>query len=382
MPATPLFRPSRPTLAALTLLLALGFAAALAWVLSGPGLLKPNGEPITADFGIFYVAGRLGAAAYDWRQVSDAFTAAFGVDSGGVSWNYPPPLLLVMTALAALPYPAAALLWVGGGLAAFVLVIRRAAPGPAWLLAALAFPGTTTNLMSGQTGLWVTAALGAGLLLLERRPALAGLALSALALKPNLAVLLPVALVAGGHWRALAAAAAGTAALAVVGLAGFGWAAWEGFFANMAVVSGWGEQGLLRFHRMPAVFAQARQLGLDAGAARALQAVAAVAAAGAVFWAWRRPRSAPLKGAALAAAIPLVPPYAFDYDLALLILPILWLAADMAARRHHPAEPFVPLAAWVAAVLPGAATEHLPLHPGLPLSVALVVAALWRSLRR
>ena len=46
-------------------------------------------------------------------------------------------------------------------------------------------------------------------LLIDTRPRLAGLLLGLLCYKPHLALLAPVALVAGGHWRTFAAAALG-----------------------------------------------------------------------------------------------------------------------------------------------------------------------------
>jgi len=357
--------------------LVLALLAAGAWALSGPGLLKPNGEPVLADFGIFHTAGRLGVDAYDWRVVTAAYQAFFGVAVGGVSWNYPPPLLLPMSALAGLPYLAAAALWLAGGLAAYAAAIRLAAPGKLFLLAALAYPGTITNLASGQTGLWVTAALGAGLALLPRRPVAAGALLAAVALKPSLAVLLPLALLAGGERRALAGFALAGAGLLLVGFAGYGYAGYAGFFANLGVVAGWGDEGLLPLWRIPTVFAQARQVGLGPAAAEALQIVAGVAAAAAVVWCWRRRH--PLRAAVLVAAVPLATPYAFDYDLAMLILPVLWLWRDLLVRGARPAESWTVLAAWTVAVIPGAAAQHLPLHPGLPLTVALLLLALRRT---
>jgi len=54
----------------------------------------------------------------------------------------------------------------------------------------------------------LTAALaGAALLSLERRPILAGVFIGLLAIKPHLALLFPVALIAIGAWRTLLAAA-------------------------------------------------------------------------------------------------------------------------------------------------------------------------------
>ena len=56
--------------------------------------------------------------------------------------------------------------------------------------------------------------VGGGLLLLDRRPVLAGILFGALCYKPHFGMLIPVALAASGRWRAFGAAAASAAASA------------------------------------------------------------------------------------------------------------------------------------------------------------------------
>src|ERR1700744_2183526 len=85
----------------------------------------------------------------------------------------------------------------------------------AWL-AGLAAPAAYVNAMSGQNGAFTAALMGGGILLLEKRPLMAGTLLGALCIKPHLALLVPIALAAGGHWRAFFAA--GLTALALTGL--------------------------------------------------------------------------------------------------------------------------------------------------------------------
>lgn len=384
MSVAPLPELSRRQVRLAVAVLSLALLAIMAWTLSGPGPLKPNGEPVAPDFAIFYAAGRLAwaedaLAAYDWRAVSAAFDAHFGTAVDGVSWNYPPPLLLPVMALATLPYFVAAAVWTLAGIAAFVATIRLIAPEAVFMLAALVFPGTLFNILVGQNGLLVAAALGAGLALLDRRPLAAGLLLGLLSLKPNLVVLVPLALIAGGRWQALAGAAASAAVLAVAGLAAFGIEAWIGFLENLRTVTAWGDQGLLRSWRMPTVFAQLGGQGLPGGVAPAAHWAMAALAATAVVWAWRRRAPTPVKSAVLVAAIPFAPPYLFEYDLAILILPVLWLWLDGLRRGQHPAEPWVLLSVWTAAVLPPMATEAMGFHPGPLLILALLGLGLHRT---
>ena len=83
------------------------------------------------------------------------------------------------------------------------------------LLLACAFPGILANAMVGQNGFVTAALLGGALIFMERRPLLAGGLIGLLSFKPHLGILIPVALVAGGHWRVIAAAAVTVALLFV-----------------------------------------------------------------------------------------------------------------------------------------------------------------------
>jgi hypothetical protein len=58
------------------------------------------------------------------------------------------------------------------------------------------------NAVGGQNSTWTAALFGGGLSLLERRPLLAGRLLGLLIYKPQLGLLIQVALLAGRHWRA------------------------------------------------------------------------------------------------------------------------------------------------------------------------------------
>ncbi len=377
---------SRPVIVTAVVVLMLGLISGITWQLAGQGNLTPRGEPVLPDFGIFYTAGRLAlqgqaVAAYDAGTLTDAFQAFFALQPGAVSWNYPPPLLLPVAALAALPYLAAAGLWGAIGLGGLIAALRALAPGGTLLLAGLLFPGTTMALLAGQTSLLVAAALGGGLALLERRPEVAGVLLGLLVLKPNLAVLVPLALIAGGRWRALAAATGAAVLLGAISLAAFGMEPWHGFVTNLTTIAGWDAAGVLRAWRMPSVYVQAKSLGLPGGAAMAVQLAAAMGAATAVVWIWRRVQSDTLRGAVLVAAIPLASPYVFEYDLVVLILAVLLLWRDGLARGWHRGEPLGLLLVWVMAVLPPAVTESLGCHPGVLFTVLLLGLVVRRALR-
>ncbi len=118
------------------------------------------------------------------------------------STMYPPTMMLLCWPLTRLSYVPALLAWVLLGAALCAWSLSRLV---GWRMAALATVGTPAafcNLVSRQNGYFTAVLLFWGLTLTERRPVSAGLLLGTLSFKPQLGVLLPVALVAGRHWRA------------------------------------------------------------------------------------------------------------------------------------------------------------------------------------
>jgi alpha-1,2-mannosyltransferase len=69
-------------------------------------------------------------------------------------------------------------------------------------------PGLLANAVVGQNGFLSPALVGGALLLLPGSATVAGCLIGLLAFKPHLGILLPIVLVAGGYWRAIAAATA------------------------------------------------------------------------------------------------------------------------------------------------------------------------------
>jgi alpha-1,2-mannosyltransferase len=100
------------------------------------------------------------------------------------------------------------------------------------LVALLAFPAVWWNIGLGQNAFLTAALFGAATLFVDRRPILCGLCFGALCCKPHLALLVPLALAAGGHWRGFTAAAISAAALVLLSIAFVGWDTWQAFLAT------------------------------------------------------------------------------------------------------------------------------------------------------
>jgi hypothetical protein len=340
--------------------------------------------PLGFDFVAFWAASHLvlsGAAvsAYDPQLLLVAEQAGVPGFSGAAPWWYPPTFLLLVTPLALLPYLASYLAFMGGTLLGYAAVVRKAVGAPGVALPLLGFPAVFVNLYEGQNGFLTAALMGAGLLLLPRRPAAAGLVLGLLAMKPHLGVLLPLALLCGRQWRALLFTALGAAAFTALSLALFGRASLDAFLAGLPLAARMVEGGRLPLAKMPTVFAAARLLGCPAQLAYILHAGVAVAAAAAVAWVWLRCRDLSLRAAALCTGTLLVSPYLFDYDLALLGLSIAWLVRHGLEQGWRSAEREWLALAWLLPLAMPLLATPTRLQPGPLVLLVLLLLILRRA---
>src|ERR1700761_2077185 len=196
----------------------------------------PIDPPASTDFVSFYAAGKLAltgtpALAYDRAAHAAAAVAATAPNTPYHYFFYPPVYLLLCAPLALLPYLAAFYSFQAFSLAAWLLMMGRVldARGAAWCLPVLAYPAVFWTLGLGQNAFLTAALLGGMTLLVDRRPIAAGMLLGLLCYKPHLALLAPVVLAAGGHWRTFAAAAATVAVAVGLSLAFFGVETWDAY---------------------------------------------------------------------------------------------------------------------------------------------------------
>ena len=340
------------------------------WLLTGPGLLDRGGTPVGGDFVTFYAAAELlreaGAESlFELQRLHAMEEAVIGAEIAPFAWHYPPPAMLVVWPLGLLPFLGALGLWSAASLGTYLGVVRAIDRDSTVLWLALAFPGLFQNLMHGQNGC-LTLALLSGALLLQSRPWLAGVLLGGLLCKPQLLPLVAVALLAGRHWRSLAGMLLCATALGCGSLV-FGPEAWRAFFENLPFAWSALSEGGVDLAKVPTTAGAALLLGAPVGVAQALQGVVSLVAVGAVALAFaRRGR---LRVGALAAGALLATPFAFEYDLVILALPLLLIGAE---RRREDA-PLL-LVAWLTPLaLPGLA--HL-----LPVQLTPLVLGwvLWR----
>ncbi len=321
-------------------LLALYLALLATWALVGVLGAAPRPGLPRVDFAEFWGAGRLaahgrGALAYAWPQLESELRGGFHSPVGApLPFYYPPPVLAALAPLGRLPYGGAFAVWAVLGVAAYAAMAAAVAPRPAAALATLAAPGVLCCVFVGQNGLLTAAALGAGLLALERRPLLAGCVLALLLCKPQLAVLVPLALAADRRWRALGAMALAGAGLATTSVAITGVDPWRAFAAAAVAKGGnFAGAGAIAWTRVQSVYGWLRAAGAPAGLALGAHTVAAAGFAGATLRAWRL-RAVPfdVRAAMLACAMLLLTPYTFFYDAPLLGVAAGFLLRDVARR--------------------------------------------------
>lgn len=306
----------------------------------GIWLVGADGKPVATDFVSFWSAGRLvleghAASAYDWTTHKDVATAAGIAIKGYFSFQYPPTFLLLTPLLALAAYPVAMVLWSAVGISLYLSAVRVITGGWNATLAALAWPAVLWNTVVGQTGFLTAALLGAGIALVERRPAVAGVLFGLLTIKPQFGLLIPVALIAGGRWSVVLWAALSATALGVLSLLFFGTPVWTGFFdsivrVNQAILTDGGTD----FSKLQSLYGYMRALGFSPDTAwLAHGALVAVLAVG-IFWLWRSDLPYDVKAAALAAATLLASPYAYVYDLVALAVPLAFLGRSGFSGRE------------------------------------------------
>ena len=357
--------------------------AVVALVLSLRRGLDVAGNPLGADFIIFYAAAKLTLQGHAVQAYAPAAILAMersvvGASRGVYLWCYPPVFQLIVAPLALLPYRAALAAWLGLSGAVYVAAVRQVSRHRLAIPLALAFPAALLNLTQGQTGFLTAALLGGGLLLSTRRPVLGGLALSLLIYKPQFGVLVPMVLVAGGRWRTLAAMAGGVAALLAASSLAFGLEAWVAFLRTLPMVSRNLASGALPLFKDPSLFATLRLLGLPDRLALAASLLAALPLTGLTLRAWRDRARAPLCIAMTVVSALAASPYAFDYDLVVLAIP-LGVLVEHLCTRPAPAGTRLLAALVFAAPLalePLSQYAHLQL---MPLAVWALFAALWRA---
>jgi alpha-1,2-mannosyltransferase len=374
---------NRPRLKAYaTVFLSVLVLAAVGWLLKAHGLIDPAGHPVGADFLNVYAAGLMANAGhpadvYDWAKHAAVEHSVILYD-GYFGWHYPPMFLFFAEPLAWLSYRPALVVYLVVTFAAYLVAMGRLGLSlPHRYLFAAALPAVFVNLGHGQNGFLTTALTAGGLALLTTRPIVAGVLFGLLAYKPQFAVLIPVALLAGGYWPTIASAAATAIVSIIAAYLVFGAETWAAFFQSLeptrTIIL---EQGATGWQKIVSVFSAVRMWGGSISLAYGAQAVVTLAALILIALVWRRCKRPQVAIGMLALATPLTTPYVLDYDLVISGIAVFALSAEGRETGFRPWEKFLLALVTVAPLVARGIGSglHLPIVPPI-LIISLVVFA-------
>jgi hypothetical protein len=365
----------------------LGICVSLLWPVDG--WYDEAGYIAGRDFANFWMAARLAAEGrlgelYDLAAYHAALRDMLAPGEPFMNFSYMPNALPLVRPLGELPYGAALALWQGAGLLAF----SAAATGSLWPLgsarAALVLLSPVVILVLGlaQATFFLALLFVGAFRLLPRRPGLAGVLLGLLTVKPHLGILLPVVLLLGREWRAMAFAALTALVLVALSLAAYGLEPWQTYFANTVpyqarVLS---EPFGFVWTLMISPYAFLCQLGAAPSPALIAHGVMALAVAGAAILAISAARTVSEKATVAALAAVLLAPYSLAYDLAIPAAALIWHLAER-PRALSTAEAIALPVFWALPVV------LMPLNalglPVMPPVLALLFAAFaWDAVHR
>jgi alpha-1,2-mannosyltransferase len=297
------------------------------------------------------------AAIYDpdtWQRILSSTTG-----SVSISWFvYPPFSLFGLWPLGDATYNEAVLAWSLVPLAFYftliVLLAKRsglaAGVNPAcennWsrtqayaVHIAFSLPFLSANLFSGQIGAIIAVFFLGAAYFWPTRPVLAGICIGLLAIKPQLGLLIPFALLASGQWRIIAAAVTTVLSLIVLSTIWLGAAIWTDYFRMSQVFGDFVGRGYDQIKQLTvSPYVSLQGAGMPAALAGLLQVVISVAVLTVIIQVFRQRRSdkkllekedgrLDLRLALLAAGTLLATPYSLSYDTPLLMLSVIPLLA-------------------------------------------------------
>ena len=203
------------------------------------------------DFTFYYVAARLGLA-HGWPSLYNLALQQQGLDAIGsqikvaqlARYISPPPLAWLALPFTALPYEVAYWLWsalllLALGFAWYLVAPAAGRARAIFLVAAIGWLPVIYGLQLGQPGLFVALAIAASYALLGAgRDFWAGVVLGALALKPQLAFLVPPALLIARKDRAFFGSVVSIGLLALASVLALGAGGVSDYLARLNFASG------------------------------------------------------------------------------------------------------------------------------------------------
>lgn len=316
---------------------------------------EPGTVAIKVDFRVFWAAARLAIegeplAAFDMQRLGQIHQVETDVF---MPWLYPPGYLLLMMPFGTMDFSYGFLAFTLLSIVLMGLAVRPFVAGlvPVWLAMALA-PAYVPTLILGQNNLfWLAGFLAALAALRDGRPVLAGIFIGCLTLKPQLGLLIPVALLAAGLWRTIFAAAVTAILLALLPSLLFGFEYWPLFAERLSFMGDSLIYSLNRLFLMVGPLYLMTLFGLAPETALQVQWVIVAAAVGIVALLWRSDRICfDTKAAGLMLAMLLSAPYLWYYEAAMMAAIGLFMVRAGLLGKSLP-QLFLLLCLWLGGLL-------------------------------
>lgn len=287
-------------------------------------------------------------------------------------WVYPPVTLLLALAFGWLPYLASLVAFLGAsflGLVAALWPWERGWHRAMLIGGVLLCPATAFTLGAGQLSFLVAAVLLGGLWLLPTAPFQAGLLLAVLALKPQFALMVPIAVLAARAWWAVLGGLAGGVLLVLASLAVAGPRVWEAWLrlASGADPTLDALMGAVRRYDQ-SVHTCLAMLGIDDTLAGLGQLAAFAVSAVCVWLAFARPAPPRARAVVLLCATVFGAPHVGDYDEVMPAIAAMLTLLDGCVRPWRRGEPWLAAGVWLATMF---APPALIAVLGLPILTAL-----------
>lgn len=278
-------------------------------------LLLQQSGPAGVDWAPVWAAGKLSLTdpllVYDFDLVTALQPEPFG-SLKDRPFIYPPTALLLFALFSLIPFAVSFALFATASFLWWAWLTARAKSDA--LLVAVS-PPVVLAAMAGQPTL-IVAALVLLACLNFKRPVVAGILLGiAVALKPTLLVLAPVALLAGRQWIAILAACLTAVLLALLSIAAFGLESWTLWLESIPKFRRLFAESPLLLRSAVTPYALGLRSGISAGWVIPVMAVIAIPT---VWLAFSKERPAVERTAVLIGGSLLVSPYAMFYELAAL----------------------------------------------------------------
>lgn len=268
-----------------------------------------------------------------FSYLKDTYGDAFSFHN----WSYPPHTLLYIYPLSYLPYKLAYLIWCIGGIGVVFYACKRLINNKGDALVLALAPCALANIYFGQNGFITGALFILSFAIMDKRPILAGVLIGLLTFKPQLGLLVPVALVLARQWRVVFSAGATMFTLIIISILAFGLEPWTAYFEDVIPLQG----EILRtagppFSLMvPSTYMSFKLFGFSEAVSMGVQSLSAMFAVVSVAFAWWRQRPFGLQLACLFVSTMLLSPYVVNYDM-MIIAPAAYLYCQYLKQIEAP----------------------------------------------